>query len=149
MVANAIIGILFFGGFDMKEKSIEVLMVEPGKHPVKTTLVNELSALQDAVSIGAEQRGLIELIGIEDGVSILCNEEGKLIGLEGNRPLGYDILCGVFYVVGEDEEGNLASLSSKQMEKYKKFFYEPKDFSPQEIADTVLLQFVMLDGDET
>ena len=81
----------------MKQKEIKVLMVEPGKHPRVTTLKNDLDSLQEAVSIGVEQKGLIEIIGIAEGVCILCNEEGKLIGLEGNRRLGADILVGVFY----------------------------------------------------
>lgn len=63
----------------MKEKEITVLMIEPGKHPVVTTLENSLDALQKAVSIGAEYQGLIELVEIERGVCILCNEEGKLM----------------------------------------------------------------------
>lgn len=86
----------------MKQKEIKVLMVEPGEHPKVTTLKNDLDSLQEAVSIGAEYKGLIEIIGLEEGVCILCNEEGKLIGLEGNFRLGRDILTDVFYVAGEN-----------------------------------------------
>lgn len=92
----------------MKQKEITVLMVEPNKHPIITTIKNDLDSLQKAVSIGADYQGLIEIIGIDDGVCILCNEEGKLIGLEGNRRVGTDIIAGVFYVVGEDGYGNLS-----------------------------------------
>ena len=77
-------------------KTIRVLKVAPGEHPMETTLVNDLDELQKAVSIGASYQGLIEIIEIEDGVCILCNEEGKLIGLEGNRRIGtaiFAILC--------------------------------------------------------
>ena len=65
----------------MKKREITVLMVEPGKPPAVTTLTNDLDSLQKAVSIGADYQGLVELIGLEEGVDILCNEEGKLIGL--------------------------------------------------------------------
>jgi len=41
----------------MKEKEIKVLMVEPGKAPTVTTIKNELSSLQEAVSIGANYVG--------------------------------------------------------------------------------------------
>ena len=41
----------------------------------------DLDALQKAVSIGCDYRGLIEVVGLEDGVCIICNEEGKLLGL--------------------------------------------------------------------
>ena len=81
------------------KKEITVLMVEPGEHPRVTTLKNDLDSLQKAVSIGAEQQGLVEIISLENGDCILCNEGGKLIGLEGNRRFGDDILTGVFYVL--------------------------------------------------
>ena len=109
----------------MKEKEIKVLMVEPGKVPRVTTIKNELSSLQQAVSIGADYVGYIEIIGIDDGVCILCNEEGKLINLEPNRRFYNDVLCGVFYVTGEDDDGNLTSLSEKQIEYYSKHFGTP------------------------
>ena len=41
-------GIIFFGGFKMKQKKIKVLMVEPGKHPIETELDNNLDSLQKA-----------------------------------------------------------------------------------------------------
>ena len=95
----------------MKEKEITTVKVEPMKEPVIACLKNDLDSLQKAVSIGAPEQGLIEFVWLEDNVSILCNEEGKLIGLEPNRRLGDDILCGVFYIVAENEDGELKSLT--------------------------------------
>lgn len=120
---------LFIGEITMKEANITVLMVEPGKNPVVTTIKNDLDSLQKAVSIGADHQGLIEIIGIDD----ICNEEGKIIGLEPNRRFYNDILCGVFYVVGEDDEGNLTSLPSDMQDKYSKLFWEPEDIDTYEI----------------
>ena len=60
-------------------------------------------------------RGLIEIIPLNDDVCILCNEEAKLIGLEPNRRLWSDVLCGVFYVTGQDDDGNLCSLSESNL----------------------------------
>ncbi len=117
----------------MKEKKIKVLKVEPHKHPEVVALVNDLDSLQKAVSIGLDYQGLIEIIPIADGVCILCNEEGKLNGMEGNRRLGNDILCGVFYVVGEDDEGNLCSLTDKQIQICNTMFFEPETFSKSEV----------------
>ena len=71
----------------MKEKEIKVLMVEPGKTHKVTTIKNELESLQDAVSIGADERGLIEIITISEDVCILCNEEGKQPRALPGRPL--------------------------------------------------------------
>lgn len=123
----------------MKQKEIRVLMVEPGEHPREVTIRNDLDSLQKAVSIGADRQGLIEIIGIDDRVCILCNEEGKLIGLEGNRRLGNDIIAGVFYVVGEDGRGNLTSLCDVEMEKYRKLFWEPEKFSEKAVADAIVM----------
>ena len=52
----------------MKESKINALMVEPGKHPVITTLENDLDSLQKAVSIGASYQGLIEIITIRPSI---------------------------------------------------------------------------------
>ena len=95
IAAMLLSGIFTLEDIVMKEKEITVLMVEPGKHPVVTTLENSLDALQKAVSIGTDYQGLIELVELEGGVCLLCNEEGKLIGLEGNRHIGADIITGV------------------------------------------------------
>ena len=95
-------------------------MVEPGKHPRVTVLQDDLDSLQKAVSIGADYQGLIEIISIGNGDCILCNEEGKLIGLDGNRQIGNDIIVGVFYIMSENEEGELVSLSVKKIKFYEK-----------------------------
>lgn len=117
----------------MKEKEIKILKIEPCKAPEVVTLVNELEELQKAVSIGADYVGLIEIIAIDDDICILCNEEGKLIGLPPNRRIGHDVICGVFYIIGEDsEEGELTSLSDDDIEKYKAIF---ADTSPVVMTD--------------
>ena len=125
----------------MTQQEIKVLMVEPGKHPKVTTIKNDLDSLHKAVSIGCDQQGLIEIVGIEDRVCILCNEEGKLIGLEGNRRLGNDILAGVFYVIVEDGRGNLVSLPDDAIERYSKLFWYPETFTSDEIASSVYALF--------
>ncbi len=124
----------------MKEKKIKALMVKPNERPCAVELYNDLDSLQKAVSIGADYQGLIEFVYLEDNVSILCNEEGKLIGLEANRRLGKDILCGVFYVVAEDEEGNLISLTAEQERKYSNMFWDPDVIAVDEIGATVFVR---------
>ena len=130
----------------MKEKNIKVLMVEPGKAPTVTTLKNELRSLQEAVSIGAEHVGYIEIIGIDDDVCILCNEEGKLINLEPNRRFYQDILRGVFYVTGEDSDGNLTSLPEKYIEYYSKYFATPEKLSADDVDKAMSLN-IFVDWD--
>ena len=125
----------------MKEKTIKVLKVEPKKLPEVCELENELDALQKAVSIGADYQGLIEILYINERICILCNEEGKLIGLEPNRRIRNDILCGVFYVTGQDEEGNITSLSDDEIETFKSVFGVIEDISPDEVEPTMKIYF--------
>ncbi len=118
------------------QNEIKVVMVEPHKNPTITTIKTKLENLQEAVG------GLIEIIDIEDDVCILCNEEGKLIGLEGNRRLSDDILVGTFFVCGSNNEGELTSLTDSQIEKYIQFFWEPQTFTQQEIENTLVFKFI-------
>ena len=127
----------------MKEKEIKVLMVEPGKAPVVTTLKNDLQSLQEAVSIGADYVGLIEIIGIDDGVCILCNEEGKLINLPPNRRFYNDVLVGVFYILSEDGDGNLTSLSQDKIDYYSDYFAKPETFGPDDVENALRFEFIV------
>ena len=126
----------------MKPKKIKALMIEPNKLPCVVELVNDLDSLQKAVSIGAPEQGLIEFVYLEDNVSILCNEEGKLIGLEPNRRLGNDILCGVFYVVAENNDGELISLTQEQQNRYSKIFEKPDIIGNDEVTKTIFACFI-------
>ena len=128
----------------MRQKEITVLMVAPREHPMVTTLQNDLDSLQNAVSIGADYQGLIEIVGLEDGICILCNEEGKLIGLEGNRRVGNDVIAGVFYIVGEDGCGNLTSLPKPMIEKYKERFWELEEYSQSDVEHAMFMRFFCL-----
>ena len=66
----------------MKEKEIKVLKVKPHEHPEVYMLKNTLEVMQEAVG------GYIDIVWLDDDVCILLNDEGKLIGLEGNRRIG-------------------------------------------------------------
>ena len=125
----------------MKQKEITVLMVEPGKHPKVTKIKDDLDSLQKAVSIGADYQGLIEFVSLGNGDCIMCNEEGKLIGLEGNRRLGNDIFVGVFYIMSENEDGELLSLSERKIKHYTNVFWEPETFDRTDIEATTICRF--------
>ena len=126
----------------MEETKIKALMIAPNERPCTVELRRDLDSLQKAVSIGAPDQGLIEFVYLEDNVSILCNEEGKPIGLAPNRRLGEDILCGVFYVVAENEDGELISLTEEQLDHYSKLFWEPDVVCVDEIERTIIMQFL-------
>lgn len=125
----------------MKQTETKVLMVEPSKEPKVVVLKTDLDSLQKAVSIVSESQGLIEIISLGHGACILCNEEGKLIGLEGNRCIGHDIIAGVFYVVGENDEGELISLTDQQIESYEKRFSFPEYYTKDDVANHIFITF--------
>ena len=125
----------------MNAKELTVLMVEPGKHPRVTTIRDDLDFLQKAVSIGSDYQGLIEFVSLRNGDCIMCNEEGKLIGLEGNRRLWNDVIRGVFYILSENEDGELISLTDRKIKYYTNVFWEPETFDREEIESTIYGRF--------
>ena len=98
--------------------------------------------MQKVVSIGADYQELIAIISLGNGDCLLCKEEGKLIDLEGNRRLGDDIIVGVFYIMSENEEGELVSLSEKKIKFYERRFWEPETFDRADIEDTLFFSFI-------
>lgn len=107
---------------------MKVLMVEPGKIPQEADIEPGLRSLQAAVD------GYIQAVyPYEDPVALICNEDGKFMGLPLNRALRddtgkiYDIIAGNFLITGLDEE-NFSDLSSELMEKYKEQFLALESF---------------------
>ena len=125
----------------MKEKNIKVLKVAPMERPSLCTLENDLFSLQKAVSIGADYVGLIEIIDLDMKTCILCNEEAKLIGLAPNRCMENDVICGVFYVTGQDSAGNLTSLSEEQIRNYMEIFSDIEYFIQGEDGEIIVIRF--------
>ena len=113
------------GGKQMKE-NLRILMVEPRKAPYEASVPHELSAIQQTVG------GLIEVVRNGDGTLLVCNEEGKLLGMEGNRRIPGDVLAGPFFVVGDAGE-TFRSLTEEELERYRERFAEIEDISPQEV----------------
>ena len=109
-------------------EKITVLVVEPRKEPYVKEIDPGLHSLQAEVGgdIGATYP-------FSDPVALVCNDEGKLIGLDLNRGLRdengelYDIMAGTFLVVGLGEE-DFASLSPELAQKYMEHFRQPEQF---------------------
>ena len=108
--------------------NLQVVYVEPGKRAKVTTIQSGLASLQRMVG------GYIEAVyPFEDPVAIICNEEGKINGMELNRALRdeqgkiYDILTGPFLVVGLSED-DFASLSKAHQKTYQQLFAQPEIF---------------------
>ena len=108
----------------MKEAKIKVLALLPMELPKEIELDNTLEAMQNFVG------GLIECITLSDtgsAVTLVCNDEGKLLELPPNRMLwgGADYLAGSGFIAGTDSEGNMTSLTAEEIayytEKYRAF----------------------------
>lgn len=67
-------------------KTLRVLMVEPHEAPHELLITDQLDDLQETVG------GLIEVIGNGDGTLLICNDEAKLNGMDGNRRLHGDVI---------------------------------------------------------
>lgn len=68
----------------------------------------------------------------------VCNEESKLIGMEGNRRIGdgSSIIAGPFFICGTTEE-DFRGLTDNEVDLYMDRFKEPEQISPEEVrADT-------------
>ena len=69
---------------------MRILKVEPGKAPYAKEMEEGLKAIQ------REVEGLFHPLSMGDGVILCCNDEGKLNGMQPNRRLGDDIICGMW-----------------------------------------------------
>ena len=113
----------------MKEEKIKVLALLPMELPKEIELDNTLEAMQKFVG------GLIECITLSDTgseVTLVCNDEGKLLGLTLNRPLwdGADVLAGPGFLAGCDNEGNLTSLQTTEKGASYTFHYQYTKVNP-------------------
>ena len=107
---------------------MKCIYILPGKKPEVKEIENELEQLQAAVG------GYIECIyPFEDQVGIICNEEGKINGMELNRALYsdkgqiYDIVAGPMLVVGLSDE-DFRDLTDEEVEKYTEMYRQPETF---------------------
>lgn len=99
---------------------MRILLVEPGKQPVLKEIDGSLKSMQEVVG------GTIQaLYPFEEPVALICNDEGKLLGLPLNRALRdetgqiYDIIAGTFFLCGAPE--NSDSFKSMTEEEYRTF----------------------------
>ena len=91
--------------------------IDPGLHSLQAEVSGDIAATYP----------------FSDPVGLVCNDEGKLIGLELNRGLRdedgnlYDIMAGTFLVVGLSED-SFTSLTPEQVQKYTEHFKQPEQF---------------------
>ena len=99
---------------------MKIVRVDPGKSAVLAEIDGSLKSMQAVV------RGLIEIVPMyDDDVVLVCNEEGKLLGLPPNRPVflpgedePYDVICGTFLLCRVNEDGDMLSLTDEETGRY-------------------------------
>ncbi len=77
---------------------MRILMKEPGKGIRAMVIPNELKLLQELVG------GYIETYSISEDVLIICNEDGKIMGLPYNCTICGEDFMGNILFVGVDGE---------------------------------------------
>lgn len=111
------------------DSTMTVLKIMPGRKPERKVIPHTLDAMQSMVC------GYIQAIyPYEDSVAVVCNEEGKLLGMEPNRTIHdpdsgeiLDIISGTFFVCGIDED-DFCSLTEEQLIHYSELFRYPEAF---------------------
>lgn len=107
---------------------ITVVLVRTMKEPEVVEIPDSLEAMQKLVGGNIE-----EYMPFEDDVAIICNEEGKIEGLDANRLIvddsgeACDIICGDFFLVfAPVESERFLSMPPEKIEKYMKKFEYPE-----------------------
>ena len=109
---------------------MRVLKIEPGKKPEAVEIGSGLEEMQQVVG------GHIQVLyPFDDPVALVCNEEGKLLGLPFNRALRddegkvYDIISGVFFLCAAPPDSDrFAGLTDQQVKTYMERFDVPEMF---------------------
>lgn len=114
----------------MSDESMKVLLVKPGEYAREAEIGSRLEDMQHAVGGWIE-----EYMPFDDDVALVCNEEGKLHGLDLNRAIYsddgqiMDIIAGDFFVCyAPIESESFQSLPDNLMDKYEKKFRFPEQF---------------------
>ena len=116
--------------FWMEERKIKVLLVQTMRKPKEVEIRDELNAMQELVG------GYIqEYFPFDEEVALICNEEGKMMGVPPNRAIYdengqvMDVIAGDFFLcLAPVTSENFESLSPELLEKYKEKFRYPERF---------------------
>lgn len=110
---------------------MKILRVDPGLYPQEAEINGSLESMQQLVG------GLIQVLyPFRDAeVALICNDEGKLLGLPFNRALRdesgaiYDVVAGTFFLCSASwDSDTFGSLSEAQVKEYMERFRHPEIF---------------------
>lgn len=109
---------------------MRVVVVRPGEKPEPQDIGSDLSSMQELVG------GTIQVIyPFQEPVALVCNDEGKLLGLPLNRALRdedgriYDVVAGTFFLCAAPPDSEkFESLSEQQERTLTERFTVPEIF---------------------
>ena len=110
---------------------MRIIVVEGGKRPYEAELEHDLESMRRCVG------GNIEVVYEPGGrdAALICNDEGKLLGLPLNRALRdeegeiYNVIAGSFFVCGAPPDSeSFTSLMDEQVDYWLKRFAKPEFF---------------------
>ena len=119
---------------------MRVVYVEPGRPAYEAEIAHDIHAEQKAVG------GLIECVYTEnDDIAIVCNDESKLLGMDGNRRLnnGRTVIAGPFFVCGLTED-DFRGLTESEAQTYLERFAQPEDISQDEVESDMGFTFISM-----
>lgn len=119
---------------EVNDPMIRVVLVLPNQKPFEVFMKNELEDMQRVVG------GFIEEVRLNDRMSVICNEEGKLMQLPGNRKVGNDAIAGAFFIVGTNEGEHFVSLSDEQIEEALNRFEQIESISQSELEPFMMVR---------
>lgn len=100
---------------------MKVLIVEPGRRPMKADIPHTLHNLQQAVGGNTQAN-----YPWDDPVALVCDDEGLLKQREFNRYIAPDVsIFGTFFICGLGED-DFTDLSDDLMDKYAAIFHTPE-----------------------
>ena len=122
----------FDTGLCQEMDGLRCLMLLAHLPPVETRVIDRLESWQNAVSENGEPALMEIAYPFDDSAVLVCNEEFRLNGMEGNRRIDGEAFAGPLYIVGNDD-GELCDLTDEQVERYREMYAEPdEDITPEE-----------------
>lgn len=112
------------------KNKMKILVIEPFQVPKVKEIEKTLEAMQKVVG------DFFQVIyPFDDSIALICNEEGKSLGLPQNRALRdengkvYDIVCGTFFLCSAPlDDDDFYSLSDEQIKYCTKLYRHPELF---------------------
>ncbi len=112
------------------KNKMKILVIEPFQVPRVKEIEKTLDAMQKVVGDYFQV-----VYPFDDSIALICNEEGKNLGLTPNRALRdengkvYDIVCGTFFLCSAPpDDDDFYSLSDEQIKYYTKLYRHPELF---------------------